>query len=298
MRKMAVGAAWTVVVCVGLAMGGCAMPAGRGVTTSGPKPTRAATAIPDGLWSVVLEKALGDRPISLLLSSSEGQWKHAIVSARYSRGLHDADVSALAFAGGKLNGQVKIVLSPDHWVPPDKKPVTCTVAIDAAATNGSIAGTYKGTKEAEPIVGIVSGKQEAPKGAAKAGTIQLVLEDALVGGEPFHHQAAVNVTLQDGKAVRGTIEWYKKDPRHWTGRVNSMDLQLTADALTGEIRADIRAGAAPVQEGVHTFILDGQVIGETVAGRFKAKLGDKDLSGGVFIGTINASAREAAATPK
>jgi hypothetical protein len=261
-------------------------------------PARAGAALPDGLWNVVLEKALGDRPITLLLASSGGQWKNAIVSARYSRGLHDVDASALAFADGKLSGQVKAVLNPDHWTPPDKKPVPCVVAIEATVKDGAIGGTYKGTKGVEPIAGAVSGKQEAPQGAATAGTIELVLEDALAGGQPYHRQAAVSITLQDGKPVRGIIEWYKKDPRHWTGKVNSMDLKLTADALTGEVRADIRAGAAPVQEGVHTFVLDGKVIGETVAGRFKAKLGDKDLSGGVFMGTIKASAREAAPAPK
>ena len=60
----------------------------------------------------------------------------------------------------------------------------------------------------------------------------------------------------------------------------------------------IAAGAAPVREGVHTFVLDGKVIGETVAGRFKAKLGDKDLSGGVFAGTVKPTVRETAPAPK
>jgi hypothetical protein len=275
--------AWAAVVCVGLAAGGFA---------------RAGAATPDGVWSVVLEKALGDRAITLLLSSSEGRWKHTIVSARYSRGLHGVDVSALAFAGGKLRGQVKIVLNPDHWTPPDRKPVICTVAIDATVTDGAIAGTYKGTKGAEPITGAVSGKQEALKGAAMAGTIELVLEDSLVGGQPHHRQATINVTLQDGKAVRGTIEWYRRDPFHWTGRVNSLDLKLTADALTGEVVATVTPRAASVEGGAYTFVLDGRVIGEAVAGRFKAKLGDRELSGGTFTGTINPTARDAAPAPK
>jgi len=60
----------------------------------------------------------------------------------------------------------------------------------------------------------------------------------------------------------------------------------------------IAAGAAPVQEGVHTFVLDGKVIGETVAGRFKAKLGDKDLPGGVFAVTIEPTVRVTVPAPK
>lgn len=253
--------------------------------------------MPDGLWSVVLEKALGDRPITVLLASTGGKWTHAIVSARYSRGLHEVDVSALVFAARKLEGRVKIVLNPDHWTPPDKKPVPCAVAVDAAVTNGAIAGAYKGTKGAEPIAGAVSGRQEAPKGAAKAGTIELLLDDSLVGGQPHHRQAALTITLRDGKAVRGAIEWYKRDPFHWTGRVNSLDLKLTADALTGEIVATVTPRAASVEGGAYTFVLDGRVIDETVAGRFKAKLGGKELTGGTFMGTIKPTVREAAPSP-
>jgi hypothetical protein len=64
-------------------------------------------------------------------------------------------------------------------------------------------------------------------------------------------------------------------------------VKLTPASLTGTVTADIATGSlGEVEPGKYVFTLDGVVAGNLVAGKFKTKLGDKDLSGGTLAGTV------------
>jgi hypothetical protein len=76
------------------------------------------------------------------------------------------------------------------------------------------------------------------------------------------------------------------------------DVKLTADSLTGEVVATVQSGAASVVGGFYGSVLDGWVIDETMAGRFKAELDEGKLSADTFTGTTAATARGPVAAPK
>jgi len=266
--------------------GAAALPAEKAAGSGAAQKAPAVKLDPsNGIWSLVLDRAIKGKPLTILLRSKDGKWKEAICTAfTYNQSIHDIDVSRLKLAGSRVKGAVKVTIKPDAWVPKDKKPISCRLRVEAAAKDGAVTGTHKGKCGEAEVSGAVSGKLEAPKGEMKSGSVQLRLENALTGGRAHLLRAQVSFGLANGKPRDGRISCF--DPWHWRGRVEALKVKLAADALSGEIKATVRSRPGAVSTGTYTFTLDGKVIGSVVAGTFKARLGDRQLEGGIFTGTL------------
>jgi hypothetical protein len=249
----------------------------------------AATSGPAGaVWSLVLEKAIGGKPLTVHLLTEGGAVKQAIATAfTYNQAVHDADPSGLTPAGDRMRGVLKVTVNPDSWVPRDGRPVACEFNMEAAAADGKVAGTYQGKAGGLAAAGTISGTLEAPPSASGPRQVELRLEKALTGGSAHLCRALLRFALADGKAQRGTIGCAY--PFGWTGKVEALDLAMTPGTLTGEVKVHVDNPGNPgfeVTPGRYTFTLDGKVVGSVAAGTFKSKFGSRDLTGGVFSGTV------------
>ncbi|MBM4040800.1 MAG: hypothetical protein FJ290_20030, partial [Planctomycetes bacterium] len=171
------------------------------------------------------------RPLNLYPSRREGKWVWAIGTSRlpgrnrygWNTGRYFSDMGGVKVEGDAVKGTFEVTLSPDPWVPADRKPrkavieleakLTAPDAKDAKAIRG-ITGTYKAKLQAginlrnkeqdTEISGTVGGgigPTEIPDLAAF--TLQLMFEDIVPGGKPEDQQRriAVNLGIRDGKVV-------------------------------------------------------------------------------------------------
>lgn len=244
----------------------------------------------NGVWQLTLANAVKgakDQPLNLSVASKDGKAVRGIVKG-YNLALHEVDVTGLKVEGRALKGLVKVTLNPDQWLPADKKPIAGEYTIDATAgDDGAVTGNLGGKFGAVETSGAVTGQLTPAAAVTKATSVVLRLEDAVSSQKPALRSAHLMFQWSDGKASGGKIAWVKKDKFHWTGTVESLDLQLTPEALTGTVTANISTGAnGDVEPGKYTFVLDGKVIGNVITGKFKAKVGDRDISGGTFADSV------------
>jgi hypothetical protein len=77
------------------------------------------------------------------------------------------------------------------------------------------------------------------------------------------------------------------DPFYWSGKIESVNFQLTAEGFSGEMKAAITPNTEEqVTGGSYTFILDGKIVGDTVGGTFRGELDDKELRTGALFGAV------------
>jgi hypothetical protein len=124
--------------------------------------------------------------------------------------------------------------------------------------------------------------RESPK-AAPQGTILLELEQA-VEGPVVEQRVRLSLVLRDGKVTQVTAE--PRDARQWKGTVKEHSLSASAEAVSGEVTVQVNE-PLDVTGGTYTFTLDGKVIGSTVAGRCKSKVGGRQVADSAgFSGTV------------
>jgi hypothetical protein len=232
-----------------------------------------------------LDKAVkGNKALTILMGVAGNKCKYAYgLTPKYNCAVHDVDAADLKISESAVKGTLKVVVNPDNWVPPDKKPVAAEYALDAQIAGGKITGAYQGKFGAVEAGGTLAGKSEAVK-PLTSGEVAVKMENALTGGPGHLTRVELNLTFADGKATKARV--VGMDPRQWTCNVTSQDVQVTPEGVTGTVAANVQSGMGSVLTGTYTFTLDARRVGPTVAGNFKAKLGDRDLSGGTLRGAI------------
>jgi hypothetical protein len=237
------------------------------------------------VWTLNLDKAAGGKPMSILLLVADGQVKQsACMAETYNRAAHDIDAAGLKVSAAGITGSVKLTINPDEWVPPDHKAVECEFELELAAQNGKVTGGYKGRFGPVPTRGEVSGTVQAAPDASLARQVEVRMENALAGEQGHHRRLTLTFDLKDGKPTSAKVVGFH--PTAWRGKVEAIDATLSERGLKGQFSASIAAGVVAVGEGLYTFDVDATVVGPTIVGRFKAKLKDKDLPAGAFVGTI------------
>ncbi len=171
------------------------------------------------------------KPLNLYCSRRGGKWLWGLGSSRlpgrnrsgWNTGRCHCEAPGLKVEGEAIKGTIEITLSPDPWVPPDRKPRKVLVELDAKLTAPDqkdakafrgIAGTYKAKldagvnlrdkERATEVSGTISGGVEPtdiPELAAL--TYQIIFEDIAPGGRPADNQRriAVNLGIRDGKVI-------------------------------------------------------------------------------------------------
>jgi hypothetical protein len=111
----------------------------------------------NGLWGV---NAKGQpRSLNIYAVFEDGKWVNALGSATtFNKSVHlvpQADVN-LDLAGNTLTGKLKVLITPDPWVPPDQQPRMLLVdlkgKLDRDASHCSLSGAYEVRREdGQPI---------------------------------------------------------------------------------------------------------------------------------------------------
>jgi hypothetical protein len=234
----------------------------------------------DCSWIIELDTPLmdnGEGPLTLYFNRSGGTWAKGFGNAQtWNRSWHDVDVSALNAGADALKGAVKVTINPDQWTPVDGKPIACAYTIDAAVKGAKIDGTFKGTFGNKAVKGKVTGKLVA-KGATAIENCQLdvTLENA--------------VRFTDENARRITLWWKRVDGKSGEGRAASEENEVKFDSSTLTLTPDAIKGPLaipfPAPGGKYEYELDGVVVANEFAGKYKAK-GSKQEFEGRFVGSL------------
>jgi len=236
----------------------------------------------NAVWTVKLTNIYADKPATLHLATTDGKVVRAFGLGEFNKALHDVDASGLVAGENSLKGPVRLTVNADQWVPPGGKSIECQFDLDVAVKGGNLGGTYKGKRASDDFSGLAVGTIQAPAKAIR-GTISLECERAL-DGQPNFQRVLLNVPVTDGKV--GEVKAAAKDSFHWKARVKDNKLAVTPEALTGDLVVEVY-DVQSVTAGLYTFTFDGKVIGNKVAGKFKSKLGDREIrESAMFTGNL------------
>ncbi|GEM_PF-6820130 len=82
----------------------------------------------------------------------------AVSVLRFNSAPHWADLQALTIQDQGVQGELKLVINPDRWVPKDKKQRSISIPVSLSAdTLSSIDTTYKATVNGQPVQGRLTG---------------------------------------------------------------------------------------------------------------------------------------------
>ncbi|HUT37197.1 MAG TPA: hypothetical protein VNE39_27195 [Planctomycetota bacterium] len=260
------------------------------------------TDVDNSTWGLTFSDFFdAGKPLNMYPSRREGKWVWAIGTSRipgrnrygWNTGRYFSDMAGVTVTGDAIKGTFEVTLSPDPWVPADRKPRKAVIEIDAKLTAPDpkdakairgIAGTYKAKldaginlrdkERATEISGSVSGgvgPTEIPDLAAF--TYQLMFEDIVPGGTPSDQQRrlAVNLGIGDGKVV--SAEAGPVNLRHAAYDLQPFEppanIALTKDTIAGTLTVPfISLDGEPV--AITIEVKGGRVQG-LLAGSYAAK---------------------------
>jgi hypothetical protein len=184
-------------------------------------------------------------------------------SASFNHVYHDADASGLKLDGDKLTGPLNVTMIPDAYMPPDKKRVQASYAIDARVVDGRIVqGTYTGTFSGRPVSGPVFGELLDQPAIPEPVSINVKLEDGVNGGAPWFRRTYVNFVATQGHAESGGMSNNKGG---WKGTFKKADVKFDGSVFTATIDGTVDETKGP-ETGAYTFKLTGRVVGAELVG--------------------------------
>ncbi len=257
--------------------------------------TARAGAVPqpgDSLCYLTLHDAVEDgKFLRLYLSARDGAFTHGFgATPNFNNATHEVDVSGLVLAGAQITGKLRVVVSPDPWVPRDHKPFALSYAIRARITDAEVTGTYTGTARGKEVRGALDGGFEAKAEAAVPERIVLKLENALTGGRSWHNRAFFTIEIEDGKIAGGKVWNNHTDLK---GAVDGGSLSLEGETLSGTFEATV-GPSGKVSPGRYTFTVDGRWVGDVCAGSFVTRLeGRGEVKRGRFWGSAKRAGKGA-----
>jgi len=270
----------------------------------------AAMAPGNAQWIMSLENALpNNRQLDVLLDVRNDAVKGAIATARrFNSRPHHIDASGLSLRDGRLRGSVSVTVNPDPWVPRDGKVIACEYTIDAGVEGTDIAGKHSGRHgvsggkddSGTAVEGAIEGSLKAAPAASDYTRLRMRFFSPLItmwdyksspwprGTSKYAMDMNLIASSKDGKVFDAVFENTNPDYRGYAAIVRKVDARLDGSALTGTVRVDLDNGGQGVKGAeryaAYALTLNGQVIGDTVAGTYDCKAGDDEVKGFLFLG--------------
>lgn len=248
-----------------------------------PAQSMAKIRLHDGMgksWPVILTLALDeDGPIHGFAYASG--WNHQV---------HLVDASKLRLTDGRLVGPMTVTLDPDVYKDP-KVVITLDYTIDAKATGTVLEGSFVRTGAAvtarkldeelaalqkKDVEGRVTGKlsHRQPPAVTQEmlGKAHLGLGWSMMGGKRvkgkkgWHHHAAIELTMKDGKVVSARLE-NPRDADVLDAKNVEATLKVDGSRVTGRVVFDVTSKW--VADGRYAFDLYGVFRGNKLSGLWR-----------------------------
>jgi len=227
--------------------------------------------------------AAGRKEVWLHLASSDGLLGRGLAFApQFNHAVHDLDAAGLKLTAGKLGGNIEMTVNPDPYIPPDKQPIECTYAIDAEIKDGGVAGSFSGTWGKEKVAGPLTGQLVPPVKHGTNFSFHFKMEEGVTGGSAWHNRTYAGMTIQNGKAVKGSASNNKGG---WKGTFDGGEAKLDGPRLTAKANVTVTSGS--VKKGTYTFEIEAIVVGAHLIGEHKSILNGKVVKRGKIMGGIS-----------
>ncbi|MFW6061302.1 MAG: hypothetical protein ACOC93_00690 [Planctomycetota bacterium] len=207
----------------------------------------------DATWHIGLADVWGtneqgeSRRLDIYPVFENGQWSHALATARqWNTSIHLVQEGEVKLDGDQFSGDLKILLTPDAWVPEDGQPVEMDVTVEGRLVSGSgdamnVQGTYKGTVGGEQIEGkLIGGVGETETGwGNSAWHVNLnPVPQADAPGEPM---VELGLGVADDKVQWATIGRTYEGPAPRLYKIDPSDLAYDGSVVTGNLELPARA---------------------------------------------------------
>jgi len=280
-----------------------------------PRSTDAADTTVSGpytRYSITLEKALEDLPLTFHLGQQDGLFPQAWATLPGAPKVADAvDAFGLRLSGGQVTGEIKA------WVPSPTGEYLydCRYTVDVKISGGKLSGSFDGNyairgnslkfetdlmvlepgefrffTHGEQLAGSVACDVQPRARGEGAVELDLNIGSVLSGGpSDKFRRVRLKLLLKDDKFQRGQMDpTYLKEPR-WSGQVKQADLNITDDRVSGTVTCHVES--KDLVPGTYTFTVDGKIVGNSVYGRVTSRLGDRvlELPVGACGGVIRAT---------
>ena len=182
-----------------------------------------------------------------------------------------------------MAGTVKLTVQPDPWVPKDGKAFGAEFAIQAKLTAAELVGEYSGTFNGQPRKGAVHGQIEARGDLEPIAKATVKIENGLIGGNPTHNRAFLNVQLDEsGKVTGGRVS---NNHTSLSGTVTGGQLRVADGVLKATLTATVNEGGK-VTPGRYEVEVTGPLVGNMASGTFTTKLDGKVVKTGNFWASV------------
>ena len=168
--------------------------------------------------------------------------------------------------GNRMTGRLRVTLNPDPWVPLDHKPKRVWYEIDAALSDGSIAGTFRGDGDYGPAEGQVSGRAAAVPTDVRIPTAP---EEAKLPAEPaaacLRMAVLASRAYQQARAAALSLRAY---PLSFAETLRLTTLAVpewtASDAAPGQIRDYLSELRRLLERQVRRAVGGGEFVVETL----------------------------------
>lgn len=240
---------------------------------------------------LVLAEALGEGKDLLLYVTRHGDGVACAFARgpRFNRMPYAVEADELRWEGDRIAGRARIVIPSDGFVPPDNRGLTLAVAVDAAARDGAVEGTYETTVEGQMRKGVLAGtyRRAAPPGVVRRLTLGCEGAVYRTSSEVGRKQRlGMVLAIKDGRAFSARLI----PPGSLTdvamvATVERCDVSLEGPRLSGTLVGHVRPHTGE-KVMTYTYALDGWVIGGAAAGRLGVTEDGRAASDGRFAGTV------------
>lgn len=237
----------------------------------------------DAYYPLELHAAVpGGRAMWVHLECRDGSFGEGLAfTPRFNHAVHDVDARGLKLHGSKLTGPIEVTVHADPYMPKDGKSIPCAYEIDAQIDRGGLSGTFEGTFGGDKVPGDAAASLQPLPDFGRDVRLWMKFEEGVTGGPAWFNRTYLGVTLDDGRAVKGS---FSNNKGGWEGRFDRADLSFDGRNLAGTVTCTVTSGK--VRTGAYTFTLDGRAVGTLLKGTFESKLDGEVVQAGRFMGRI------------
>ncbi len=227
-------------------------------------PEKNATA-----WRIEMANAVaGGRALIVHIQrDADGQLIGFAEAPQFNSMPYRCDLTALTVAPDGLDGQLRVTVAPDDWVPADGQPVQAVYQFQSMIHGETLTGHFTGSFGVDAVKGIVTGSTVRALDLNRPARVSLQMLNALDGERrDKNRRASLDFIYTPLKTGGGRIN----NPfmgMYWCGRVTDANIAIANGRMTGSISVIIQGDPAqPDRPSRYTFDLDGLVVGDRVAG--------------------------------
>lgn len=212
----------------------------------------------DALYSITLHKAIPmHHHLNVLFTIRSGTVLGGFaVTPHFNNAIHTVDFSGIHLDGDHIDGDLRVTIMPDAWIPRDHKPVQCVYKVDAMLEDGEIQGGFRGLFGGAKVNGTVEGSTGLKPGFSRVSKVTLKVENGVFG------RAFLTMSFEDG-VLAGSSVWNNHD-RSVKGSVDIAQLDFSDERIRGVLRLRKGRGGGEMRE--YTCTVDGILVGTIGAG--------------------------------